>query len=107
MSVIRQGDVLLVRVKAIPKDAAPVKVEGNKLILAFGEVTGHHHRFEFMDTSHNVKMFQTNTGIRYLDVGAPADLLHEEHPTARVPAGLWMLPVQVEYTPKELRRVAD
>jgi len=107
MSVIRQGDVLLVRVKTIPKEASAVKSEGKKLILAFGEVTGHHHRFEFMDTSHNVKMFQTNTGVRYLDVSAPADLLHEEHSTARVPAGLWMLPVQVEYTPKELRRVAD
>ena len=107
MSVIRQGDVLLVRVKAIPKDAAVVKANGKKLILALGEATGHHHRFEFMDTSHNVKMFQTNTGVRYLDVSAPADLLHEEHSTAKVPAGLWMLPVQVKYTPKELRRVAD
>jgi hypothetical protein len=107
MSVIRQGDVLLVRVKAIPKEAIEQPIVGKKLILALGEATGHHHRFEFMDTSHNVKMFHGSMGVRYLDVSAPIDLLHEEHSTARVPAGFWMLPHQVEYTPKELRRVAD
>jgi hypothetical protein len=107
MSVIRQGDVLLVRVKAIPKSAVEQPINGKKLILALGEATGHHHRFEFMDTSHNVKMFHGSTGERYLDVSAPADLLHEEHATARAPAGRWLLPSQVEYTPKELTRVAD
>lgn len=105
MSVIRQGDVLLVQMNAIPKEAAVVKANEKKLIIALGEATGHHHRFE--DTSHNVKMFQTGAGVRYLDVSAPADLLHEEHSTAKVPAGFWLIPVQVEYTPKEVRRVAD
>ncbi len=107
MGVIRQGDVALVRVREIPKGATEVPVKGQKLILALGEATGHHHRFEFQDTSHNVKMFRTNTGERYLDVTAPVELLHEEHSTARIPAGKWLLPQQVEYTPAELRRVAD
>jgi hypothetical protein len=107
MTIIRQGDVCLVRVKAIPKDAVAVADTGKKLVLALGEATGHHHRFEFMDTSHNVKMFQTGTGTRYLDVTAPVDLLHEEHSTASIPVGKYLLPQQVEYTPAELRRVAD
>lgn len=107
MSVIRQGDVLLMRVLKIPKDAVEEPAKGKKIILALGEATGHHHRFEFLDTSHNVKLFKTGSGVRYLEVSAPADLLHEEHATARVGAGCWMLPVQVEYTPAELRRVAD
>ena len=106
MSVIRQGDVLLVRVKAIPKDAIEQPIEGTKLTLAYGEVTGHHHRFEFMDTSYNVKLYSKG-GDRYLDVSAPLALLHEEHSTAKVPAGKWMIPQQVEFTPAELRRVAD
>ena len=107
MGVIRQGDVCLVRVKAIPKDAVKQPITGNKVILALGEATGHHHRFEFLDTSHNVKLYSGAGGARYLDVSAPSDLLHEEHSTARVPAGKWLLPTQVEYTPAELRRVAD
>lgn len=107
MGTIRQGDVALVSVRVIPKDAIEQPVKGNKLILAFGEATGHHHRFEFLDKSHNVKLHATAGGARYLDVSAPADLLHEEHSTARVPAGKWLIPNQVEYTPAELRRVAD
>jgi hypothetical protein len=97
----------LVRVREIPKDAIEQPQKGKKLILALGEATGHHHRFEFLNTDHNVRMFKTNLGVRYLDISEPADLLHEEHATARVPAGKWMLPQQVEYTPAELRRVAD
>lgn len=108
MGIIRQGDVVLVRVQAIPPDAieqAPNK--GNKVILALGEATGHHHRFEFFDKTQCVKLYVAHGGARYLDVSAPADLLHEEHSTARVPAGKWLLPQQVEYTPAELRRVED
>jgi hypothetical protein len=107
MGVIRQGDVCLVRVRAIPKDAIEQPTVGTKLILAFGEATGHHHRFEFMDTSHNIKLYAGAGGVRYLDVSAPSDLLHEEHTTAKVPAGKWLLPQQTEYTPAELVPVSD
>ena len=107
MGTIRQGDVALVSVRAIPKDAVEQKIDGKKLILALGEATGHHHRFEFLDSTQNIKLYVAHSGARYLDVSAPADLLHEEHSTARVPAGKWLLPSQVEYTPQELRRVQD
>ena len=107
MSVIRQGDVGLIRVKSIPSDAIEQPIAGRKLILALGEATGHHHRFEFLDQTQNIKLYVAASGARYLDVSAPSDLLHEEHSTARVPAGKWLLPQQVEYTPAELRRVAD
>jgi hypothetical protein len=106
-STIRQGDVALIQVNEIPKDAVEQKTDGNKVILAYGERTGHCHRFEFLDQTQNIKLYVAHSGARYLDVSAPADLLHEEHSTARVPAGKWLLPVQVEYTPQELRRVQD
>lgn len=107
MGVIRQGDVALVRVRAIPKGAIEQKIEGEKLILALGEATGHHHRFEFMDMTHNVKLYVGAGGERYLDVAEPAELKHEEHAPARIPAGSWLLPQQVEYRPEALRRVQD
>lgn len=107
MGIIRQGDVALVSVREIPKDAIEQPIKGKKLILAFGEATGHHHRFEFLDSTQNIKLYVAHGGARYIDVSAPSDLLHEEHSTARVPAGKWLLPQQVEYTPAELRRVAD
>jgi hypothetical protein len=103
MSVIRQGDVLLVPVKSIPKDAVEQPAEG-RLILAYGEVTGHAHAF--YDDSYNVKLY-TCGGARYLDIMAPVELKHEEHSTAHIPAGKWLLPQQMEYQPQELRRVTD
>jgi hypothetical protein len=106
-NVLRQGDVCLVRVAQIPKDAEAQDVRGGKVILALGEATGHHHRFEFMNTEHNVKLFHSGAG-RYIEVGkGGATLLHEEHSSVRVPAGKYLLPTQVEYQPTELRRVAD
>lgn len=107
LNVFRQGDVLLIPVKTIPEDAKPQPLQNGKVILAFGEVTGHHHRFEFMDTSENARLFYAADGSRYLEVTAPAELLHEEHATVAVPVGKYALPSQVEYTPAELRRVAD
>ena len=104
---VRQGDVLLLEVREIPADATEQPITGRKLILALGEATGHHHRFEFLDQTQNIRLYATAGGARYLDVSAPSDLLHEEHSTARVPAGKWLLPSQVEYTPQELRRVQD
>ena len=106
-TVFRQGDVCLIAVESIPADAKPETAAGAKVILALGEVTGHHHRFEFMNTDHNVKLFKTDAGARYIDVTAAAELLHEEHSTVQVPAGRYLLPTQVEYTPAELRQVAD
>ncbi len=104
--VLRQGDVCLIAVDAIPEGAKAEVVKGNKVVLALGEATGHHHRFEFINTDHNVKLFHAG-GARYLDVTAPAELLHEEHSTVHVPVGRYLLPVQTEYTPSELRRVED
>ena len=107
MKIYRQGDVLLIAVDSIPRDAAEQPAKGNKLILALGEATGHHHRFEFMDTSHNVKLYVGAGGARYLDVKASVALLHEEHATVAVPKGKYLIPSQFEHTPKELRRVQD
>ena len=106
-NVLRQGDVLLIAIDAIPKDAKKQPAKGKKVILALGEATGHHHRFEFLDKSQNVKLYVADWGARYVHVTKASELLHEEHSTVKVPAGKYLLPQQVEYTPAELRRVAD
>jgi hypothetical protein len=109
---LRQGDVCLIpvslfQIDEIPANAEPVPAAGNKVILALGEATGHHHRFEFRDTSHDVRAYAVQGGDRYLHVVAAAKLLHEEHSTANVSAGKYLIPQQVEYTPADLHRVAD
>lgn len=115
METIRQGDVALVRVKVLPKDAVEVMPsKDNKIILAFGEATGHHHRIENVITAHprgnlsEVKArLWTAAGERFLQVLVKSELQHEEHSTAYLEPGIYQLPIQVEYTPAELVRVTD
>lgn len=103
--MIRQGDVLLVPVKEIPKDAKKRKAEGGRLILARGEATGHHHSFA---ASSGVQLLEAPDGTLYVDVpegGAPLE--HQEHSTLRV-VGPHRVVIQGEYDDaEEWRRVAD
>jgi len=102
MKIIRQGDVLLVRVKDLPKNATGRLKDGD-VILAYGEVTGHAHRIKEFD---KVRMWDAGAE-RFLQVMETVGLSHEEHTAIEIPPGLYKLPSQVEYTPAELRRVAD
>lgn len=106
MKIYRQGDVLLIEVKAIPKDAVDITPKEGAIVLAYGEATGHAHQFrEQLD---GVKLLRTSGGARYLHVaGVTLDLLHDEHETVKVRPGKYLIPSQFEYTPAELRRIAD
>lgn len=63
----RQGDVLVRPVSAIPADAKPIKRVGGRVILAEGEVTGHHHAI----SEAGVGLLE-HDGRRYLDVPNPS-----------------------------------
>lgn len=125
MRQVRQGDVQLQQVALLPAGCTEIKPDGNRIVLAHGEVTGHAHaiydhivrpQFDAADeiaeaaiarAKHKARLWQAPTGERYLQVDEPVTLRHEEHTEHRLPAGIYRLPVQVEYTPAELRRVAD
>lgn len=115
----RQGDVLIVPISAVPanlRNDRPAKV-----ILAYGEVTGHHHHIK----NKNVTAFYkedggepisggpmlrgTATNIDYITVGlGGADLDHEEHDTIHIVPGDYKITRQREFDALEgVRRVAD
>jgi hypothetical protein len=102
MEQIRQGDVLLRRDDKV-QGKRQRRAKGLKTILALGEVTGHHHRFE----TGNVMLFRHDDGGGHIVVDKPAQLIHEEHSGITVLPGIYRQGFQVEYTPAELRRVAD
>lgn len=107
MNIYRQGDVLLISVDAIPRDAKACKIEGD-VILAYGEVTGHAHRL----APQTVKPFAKGgvwspTAERYIRALEGAQLTHEEHGTITLPAGVYRVVQQREYSPAEIRNVAD
>ena len=97
----RQGDVFI-QACTIPKDAKPIN--GSRIILAEGEVTGHHHAIVADPT---VCRAYEKDGMIYLHVESPVDLTHEEHSTITLPAGDYVSYIQREYDAVATRRVAD
>jgi hypothetical protein len=100
--MVRQGDVLLVQVEAIPPTAIEQPRDAGRVILAYGEVTGHAHAICEPD------VIKLADGIaEYLNAPTGACIRHEEHAPLDVPAGKFRIVHQVEYTPAAIRRVAD
>jgi hypothetical protein len=105
--IYRQGDVLLLRVDSIPAEAKPRKGKG-RLILAYGEATGHHHSL-VATLDGKVETLETDAGEVFARImAAPALETHQEHATITIPPGAYKVIRQVEYAPRELpRQVLD
>ena len=105
MNHYRQGDVMIRKVKAIPTDAKRLHPEG-RIILAAGEVTGHHHAIALMEGI-QIEAYEKD-GKTYLHIeGGDAVLGHEEHGKITLGPGIYESWIQKEYTPEEIRNVAD
>lgn len=105
----RQGDILIVEVRSIPQNAKEQKPTGNRHILAEGEVTGHHHS---IGAEPGIALLAEAEGIaarRWLQIDneGGAVLTHQEHAPITLPPGTWEVRRQREYSPQEVRRVAD
>ena len=100
----RQGDVLLKRVRSIPKAAKPQETQ-ERIVLAYGEVTGHAHAIHDLD---DVEVFVGTEGQMYLEVkNDGATLRHEEHGAITLPPGKYERVLQREYSPEAIRNVLD
>ncbi len=101
----RQGDVLLCAADAIPPGAKPVPRDGDRVVVALGELTGHAHAF----AATGVRMLrEKGSGRSFLLIGeGGARLCHEEHDPILVPEGSYELIRQREYAPKAPRLVRD
>ena len=100
----RQGDVMLefIGEGEIPMDATPMETEPHRVVLAYGEVTGHAHA---LPTTH-ASMYAWK-GDRLVVVKEDTMLVHEEHYHHPIPKGNYIAVEQVAYTPAEIRNVAD
>lgn len=103
MNMFRQGDVLIKRVRSIPKSATKQETK-ERIVLAYGEVTGHAHAIHDLD---KVDVF-VGDGVMYLQVKeGGAVVRHEEHGAIALPAGNYERVLQREYSPEAIRNVAD
>lgn len=103
VQIFRQGDVLLTTVRHIPVDAKRLD-QKERIVLAHGEVTGHAHAIHDLDS---VDVFVAADGTMYLSVRKAAALKHEEHGTIMLQPGKYKRVIQREYSPMEIRNVAD
>jgi len=99
----RQGDVFIERIGKLPKGLKQHKRDGSRIVLAYGEVTGHAHAI----AEETAESFVGENGEIFLSVDAPAEVKHEEHSTITLPIGTYRVTRQREYTPGEIRNVAD
>jgi len=125
-TMFRQGDVLLVMVAALPQNVVPRPRDKNRVVLAYGEVTGHAHAIERTDVVHydapNAEAaaqqlladagFDIEVGPQnaptFLEIPTGADVVHEEHGTVSLPAGKAVALRQHEWTDDdEPRQIAD
>lgn len=118
----RQGDVLVI---ATDKNTIGENIprEGERVVLAHGEVTGHAHAIEnsgcnlYIDDSTRISDTDSMNMIARLGGGLIPDRLlvcekevelkHEEHSTIHLKSGNYIVRIQREYSPTELRNVAD
>ena len=133
LQIIRQGDVMLIPVAALPAGCVHIEPEGGRrFVLAHGEVTGHAHAiYEFTPDEQaeqdlakaaevataaleraralrTAQMWSSPDGEWYLEIRKQSVMRHEEHSAPTIPAGIYYCPVQVEAGPDNMNRlVAD
>jgi len=112
--IYQQGDVILTKVDNVPSYGYN-KVEcDSKIVVAEGEGTGHHHRFECAKFGPDVQVqawgkqwdqFPSMVQI----TGGAATLYHEEHNPINVPKGIYQVTFvrEMDHIAQRERRVVD
>lgn len=103
MKIYRQGDLLFKEVKKIPEGG---KVRKSGHILE-GEATGHIHKIAPTQLA-EAEVLECGEGL-FMSVSAEGGVLivHEDHKTLELPPGNYEIVRQREYSPEEIRNVAD
>lgn len=101
----RQGDVFIERIEQLPENVKKVARDSGRVVLAYGEVTGHAYAIADAD----VELFENEDVAktdRFLVIGEAikngASLIHEEHSTITLDPGIYRVRRQREYVPRDI-----
>ncbi len=85
----QQGDVLGLRIAALPAGCKRLPSDARGVVLAEGEHTGHYHGIE----DSGVALMEAPGGTRYLvnESDAPVTIKHQEHRPVTVDPGIWQI----------------
>lgn len=112
----RQGDVLVQVIDKLPSKLQEAKEAENRIVLQYGEVTGHAHAIHntkgvtaFLEPGEDATLVRgMETGRRgFLQVKEKSNLTHEEHSAIVLEPGNYEVIRQRQYTPEALRFVND
>lgn len=101
---VRQGDVLVLDVDKI-EDAVEIPRDAGRVVLAYGEVTGHAHAIVADDVRHY--RAKGTTLKTYLRLVTPVALRHEEHGEIPVKGKTKEVRIQRQWTSDRIRQVQD
>jgi hypothetical protein len=105
--IVRQGDVLIFAAKSIPDKLTAIERDNGRVVLAYGEVTGHSHAIADLDATLFSAPSTTDRFLRIMNASG-VDLVHEEHSAIALPPGDYVVRIQREYVAPEIQRnVAD
>ena len=109
---VAQGDVFIRRVESVPEGLVPVPRDNGRVVLAYGEVTGHAHAI--LEPTAELLVAPERSAddallnVRFLRIMETATLTHEEHAAITLAPGLYEIRQQREWTDaEEPLRVAD
>ena len=100
----RQGDVIIERIESVPSGAEKQR-PSSSIVLAKGEATGHHHCLE-TEGAEPADWWKHGED-HYVQTRCPAKVRHEEHAAIELAPAAYRVRRQREYSPGEVRRVAD
>ena len=101
----RQGDVWVEEIHTLPKNVKKAEPGlPGKIVLAYGEATGHHHSIEVTEATES---FVDEAGILFLALKEDTVLEHQEHAAIEIPSGFYKVTIQREYSPEAIRNVRD
>lgn len=103
----RQGDLLIRRVPAIPAGLTEVPLDEGRVILAYGEVTGHAHAVDGEVQLLAADLEEMEQRFLRVEGEHGAEVVHEEHGTITLPPGDYEVRRQREYAPEASQLVAD
>ena len=100
----RQGDIFFVKLEEEPRSDGKAVKNG---VIAKGETTGHSHRLSpsSMDQGAVLSIMDRSMFLRSPEAGAT--IVHDEHGTINLPAGLFAVVRQREFDGLRWRQVLD
>lgn len=112
---VRQGDILLARVHALPAAVTERARDNGRVVLAYGEVTGHLHQvigksvvhYDAPDAVAAARQLLADAGMpcevgeanapSFLEVGETATVEHDEHSAHTLAPGRYVVLRQTEW----------